>query len=1055
MTTNPNLPAFVNIAVVLFVINLSSNISYGQPKRLTFQHLNIENGLSDNSINCVAQDDAGFIWLGGDFGLSKFNGYTSSLIPVYPKDSFENHTARISTSFNDSKGRLWIGSVGLIMFDPITNQCKIFQHERNNINSVPHNDVFAIVEDECHTIWVGTRKGLLKFNELTKDFTIFVHDTIGTTAEVHAKNRIIDLVADQQGFLWMTTLSGMYRFSISENTFEGYMLDTAHPNSEIENHSTFLCLDKKGAIWINYYSKGIFLFDTIRKRYNRIVFPNSEMDHAAKRTNDLFCDSKGNIWIASSFNGILFYSQQTKTWDHFKHDPFDQTSLSDNKTSSIFEDQSGMIWIGTSSRGIDRVNLTGDKFDVYLLQPGKKFSLCENDITSFCEDRAGNLWIGSKNGLMYFNTASNKFSCFKYDLHNKNSISDNCIYAVAIDTSEILWVATENGLNSYDSKSKVWKRYLYKYGDSTSLPGRVAFDVIVRRNGEVWVATNGLVCRLISKQGSFENRYNNPVIEKMRHSFYTTVFEDSRKTVWLSTARAGILNVDDSFNTLYSYYHTADFKATTVHQFAEDSLGNIWMASDKGVYVWNRANARILKLKSTEDILNGDIRSIVVDNNSSLWLSTYQGLFQVHILPNYTIASFRKFSSSDGLQSNAFNTFAGLKLKSGALCFGGINGFNIFDPDKIVSNQYIPFVHIESFKIGTQAYETFYQNGAKALSLNYHQHSFSFEMTALNFNHPEKNEYSYQLEGFHQNMIYNGTYRIASINNVPPGDYVLHVIASNNDGIWNHQGIRVPITIWPPFWQTIWFRILVCFVLMGLAYLLYKKRIHAIKKMEQFNAETVRQIAEARLSALRAQMNPHFIFNSLNSIQHLITESEKDKALRYLSKFSKLIRLILKNASKNTNTIAEELKILEYYLDLEALRFSPRFSYHFDIDSKLNIDMIEIPSMLLQPFVENALVHGLLHKETAGFLEISMRKSGAHLHCSITDNGIGREAALIIQQQKGLHHDSLALQLSTERIAMLAKISNKQLSIDIQDLKDEQGAILGTKVYIEIPLDLA
>lgn len=1054
MSTYAKVNPFVSLWVCVIMGLLGSFNLMGQQHRLSFQHLNIENGLTDNSINCATQDDGGFIWIGGDYGLSKFNGYSSRLVQACQKDTSEGSNLRIACVFKDSKGRMWYGSVGLILFDPISKDCKMFRHEKGNVNSLPHNDVFVIVEDEYHTIWVGTRKGLLKYNELSHDFINYVHDTIGTASEIHAKNRIIDMVADQNGSLWMTTLSGLYRFSIATKTFDEYLLDPINRTSEIENHSTFLSLDKKGSIWINYYSKGIYLFDTVRKHYERIHFPTIAMQNASKRISDLFCDSNGNTWVATTFNGVLFYNNNLKEWQHYTHDPFNITSLSDDKTTSIFEDDAGMIWIGTSSRGIDRVNLSGEPFDLYVLQPGKQFSMCENDITSFCEDKKSNLWIGTKNGLMYFDFKSNAFSCFKHDLNDRNSLSDNYIYGVDMDSSETIWIATENGLNSYNPKSKIWNRYLYSKSNPNSLPGRIAFDVEVRKNGEVWVASNSLVCRLKSKQGFFENRYNNPIIEKLRHSFYITIFEDSRKTLWLSTARAGILNVNDSFRILYSRFHTTDFKASMVHQFTEDSIGNIWMASDKGIYIWIRSSGKILPIETNDPILKGDIRSIVLASNSNLWVGTHQGLYQVKMLPDYTMDTFTRFTSSDGLQSNAFNTFAGIKLKSGALCFGGINGFNIFNPEQIRSNQYIPKVQIESFKIGNQAYDIVNQNGMTELNLNHTQNSFSFEMTSLNYNHPEKNQYAYQLVGFHENWVHTGTYRFVSINNVPPGKYTLHVTASNNDGIWNKQGRQLHITISAPYWKTNWFRSLLGLLAISIGYFIYTRRINSIKKLEQLNSDTVRQIAEARLIALRAQMNPHFIFNSLNAIQHLISESESELALRYLSKFSKLIRLILKNANKNTHTIAEELKILEYYLELESLRFSPKFSYHFDIDPKLTIDTIEIPSMLIQPFVENALVHGLLHKEAAGYVEIRLIKNEKFLICSITDNGIGREAAAIIQKQKGLVHESMAVRLSTERVDMLARLSNHKVSIEINDIKDAQGTIIGTCVTIEIPLDL-
>ena len=283
-----------------------------------------------------------------------------------------------------------------------------------------------------------------------------------------------------------------------------------------------------------------------------------------------------------------------------------------------------------------------------------------------------------------------------------------------------------------------------------------------------------------------------------------------------------------------------------------------------------------------------------------------------------------------------------MKLSSGALFFGGINGFNLFLPGNIVYNTQIPQVHLSSIKVFDKTIIIPPGDSGVEISLNYNQNYLSFEMAALNFDHPEKNQFAYQLEGFDKEMIYAGQNHVASYTNIPPGNYSLHILAANNDGLWNREGARIRITIVPPFWNSAWFRIIAISVLCLLVYLFFYFRVRKIKREEKLRSEINRQVAEARLTALGAQMNPHFIFNSLNSIQHFISESEKENALKYLSKFSKLIRLVLQNADKNTTTITNEISMLEFYLELEALRFSNKFSYHIVIDPGINKDATEV-----------------------------------------------------------------------------------------------------------------
>ncbi|MBK8451510.1 MAG: histidine kinase [Saprospiraceae bacterium] len=1041
---------FVLLSTVFF-----PSLAKSQNNSLNFQHLTIENGLSDNAVNCITQDNEGYIWIGTEFGLNKYNAYSSKIFHPDKLDSDLNGTSRIICAFRDQKGRLWFGGNGLILCYPKEEKFIKYQFEKDNPNSLNHNDVFSIIEDEFNDIWIGTRLGLAKYNESTNSFTRFMHDTIGTATEVHGRNRIIDMFADSRGSLWMTTLMGIYQFSLKKHTFKEFLLNKKQRNSHNANQCTFMTLDKNGSIWVNFYAQGIYKLDTSTYQFTPLILPNIEFQNATKRIEFIRCDSKGNIWIASTFNGLLYFDAITKNWKQYKHDIYNSKSLADNKTTTFFEDYSGMLWIGTSSRGADRLSMRSEKFTKYILQPGKTNSLCENDITSACEDKNANLWIGSKNGIMYFNRAQNSFTCFKHDHKNVNSISDNYINSIAIDSLNNIWVATDYGVNYYKPKINKWKRYFYNESNPNSLPGRTAYGLTIRKNGEVWINTNSLVCRYQPSTDNFENRYNNNIIENLPHAFYSTIFEDSKNTMWLSTTRSGILNVNDSFHIIHAYINSSIFNANTVHQFAEDYLGNIWMASNKGLYYWKRSSATFHKLISNHDILNGEIKSVIIPNKETLWVSTLKGLVQIKLTNTNEVKQIKTFTIYDGLQSIAFNSSASLQLRSGELFFGGINGFNIFKQDSIFYNTYIPPILLSSFKVFNQEIKiTRKDHIPTSITLNYKQNFFSFEMNALNYDSPEKNQYAYQLKGFDKEMNFAGTNRIAYYTNVPPGNYSLYITASNNDDLWNQAGTTINIIITPPFWQTNWFRAFMLFLVGLCAYLLYSFRIRHIKNLEKNKTEINKQIAEARLTALRAQMNPHFIFNSLNSIQQLISESEKENALKYLSKFSKLIRIVLQNSNKHSNFISNELNLLELYLELEVLRFSNRFTYQFKIDPEINIHTIEIPSMLIQPYVENAVVHGLLNKNNSGHLQIVLTKNENKIYCIIEDNGIGRAAASIINNKKKGRHESLGLQVTNDRVHMIEKISNKKVSVSITDLVDANGNGIGTKVTIEIPIEL-
>ncbi|MBK9106831.1 MAG: histidine kinase [Saprospiraceae bacterium] len=1025
-----------------------------QVDNASFQHLNIENGLSNNTINSIVQDDEGYIWIATNDGLNKFNGYTSKLFYPNKLDSNNIVNTSLGCSFKDSKGRLWFGANGLILCDPVNESFTTYKYIAGNTRSIPSNDVFCIIEDEHLNIWVGTRSGLVRFDEVQHDFTRFYNDTIGNTYEIYSRNRIIDMVSDRSGNLWLATLAGLYQFSLTGKHFTPFLLNPKQTKSRTANQSKYLCIDQCGTIWINYYESGLYRFDVYSKKYTKVIFSDENMNQAALRMNSIICDSKNNIWIASSFNGLIYRDSKLNVWKHYQHDVFNSKSLAENKLISLYEDRSGMIWVGTASKGVDRIPEVRENFMNFMLQPGKLHSLCENDISCFHEDKNHNLWMGSKSGLMFYNRALNTFKCYKHDIKNSNSLTDNCIYSIDIDSMDNLWIATENGLNYFEPDLNRWTRYPYQEENVNGIASRLVLDVRIRKNGEVWLATAELVCRFVPKSGTFENRHNTPAIENLHHAFYATLFEDRQQSMWVSTTKSGFFKLDDQFNLISSYRKSGGFHANTVHQFEEDSSGTLWMASDMGVYYKKSGEETVRKLKSTNAVLNGDIKSIVLDEDGKFWVGTLSGLVHFTLDQNMNILSLRIFTDKDGLQSKAFNTFAGIRLASGELCFGGINGFNIFNPSTIRYNSFLPPIKFASFKLQNRdtPVADFIGNGT-SLNLNYDQNDFSFEMTALNYNNPAKNQFGYQLIGYDKKINYNAGNRMGQYSNVPPGNYQLKILGSNNDGMWNAEGAILNLTIHPPYWKTIWFRIFIV-LLIGLSgSVLYSQKIKTIQKQEKEKAEVEKKIAEAKSIALRAQMNPHFIFNSMNSIQHLISESAKEDAHKYLSKFSKLMRLVLENSSKTHITIASETEMLKLYLEMESLRFANKFTYHIQIGDDMDLAEAEIPSMLLHPFVENAVIHGLLNKLEPGHLNISINRQSGQLICIIEDNGIGRAAAGEIKKRKVNAHHSLGLQVTEDRIKMMETITNKKAQIKIEDLKNEDGIPAGTRVVIEMPVE--
>ena len=338
------------------------------------------------------------------------------------------------------------------------------------------------------------------------------------------------------------------------------------------------------------------------------------------------------------------------------------------------------------------------------------------------------------------------------------------------------------------------------------------------------------------------------------------------------------------------------------------------------------------------------------------------------------------------------------------------------------------------------------------LQLNYTQNMLSFEFAALNYTVPQKNQYAYKLEGADKDWTYSGSGRQATYSNLSGGSYVFHVKASNNDGVWNEKGKSIFIHITPPFWKTAWFRILIIVIIVVMAYLFYRRRITHIKKEEEKKTVFNKQLAGIEMKALKAQMNPHFIFNCMNSINSYILENDKKTASDYLTKFSTLIRLILENSDKQKINLDDELAMLKTYLQLEQNRLDNKFDYHIEVDASIKTIAFEIPPLILQPFIENAIWHGLVHKTERGKININIRNEPNLLICIIEDNGIGRSKAALLKEQQVINHHSMGMKVTEDRLRILNQLNLERPSVTITDLFTETSEPSGTRVEIVIPV---
>ena len=1038
---------------LLLIINIITLTAFAQPPPpLQFQHLSDVHGLSNNRVGAFTQDKYGLIWIGSDDGLNRFDGYK---VDVYRKEAGNKNSLPnnfVRCLFTDTHGVVWIGTAdGLAYYDSRSNSFQTFFQDSTDENSLPSNNISTINQDVYGILWIGTNEGLCAFDIKNKRFKRFLHDKDPNSM---SDNFIRDIEFAPDGSMWISTGNGLNRLDLSTMRFTSFFNDPKDTTTLSGNTLTKMAIDKHGNLWVSVNETVLLeCFNTRTYRVKHFTnFTVKESHIPANSPRDIFIDRSERLWVGTDREALHLFLPGKNIFYKYKADILDQSKLQSNTVAAIFQDNSNMIWLATQN-GVERFNPDESKFITHRPKPITTQPVTNNFVQAIAEDLSHRLWLGTFNGIFILDRKTGAYTNYQRDQKDPRSLSHNVVQSVGRDKRGNMWVGTMEGLNFFDPVHKNFRRF-YPRKDSARGVGFI-HSIASLKNGDLFIGSTGGLSAY-----DFEN-------DSLRHLFdeaVNVIFEDNREILWMGIgggiARArGLIRYNRSTGERERFSYIADdtssLPSNTVLSIAQDHKGVIWIGTGWGLCRFNETTGTFTTFSEKNGLPNTVVSQLLVDDKNRIWMSTNKGISML----NESRTKFTNYDPGDGLQGWEFGGRRALKTHDGYLVYGGKNGFNIFHPDSFRINNFIPPVILKRIMIFNEELkmDSSFTN-LKTLKLSYKESFFSFEFAALNYDHPEKNQYEYQLINFDKKVVRNGTNRVISYTNVPPGNYTLKVTASNNDDQWNKAGFELELIIIPPFWATWWFKTIVVLVLAGSVLLFFKLRENRIRKEEARQTAINKQIAEIRMIALRGQMNPHFIFNSLNSIQHFITTRDKEEALNYLSKFSKLIRKILENSRENRVSISNELQLLELYIQLEQLRFSNKFDYHIAIDEKIDMENTEIPPLLIQPYIENAILHGLINKKDKGDLWLSLERNNGLLICKIQDNGIGRARSQEIEQGKVSRHRSLGIKVTEERISGLFELLDYKMEVVTEDLFEiKQSSVetpqpAGTRVTISIPV---
>ncbi len=878
----------LNFCFVLFIFlifqNTASNL-YAQETVLDwrFDKFTSQDGLSQNTVTCMIQDNLDFIWIGTENGL---NRYDASSFKTYKTEQKEEQNQNsipdnhITFLLQTEDNFIWIGTQngGLSRLNTITEQFELFANNPQNPLSLSAGAITSILKDSKDRLWVGTSLGGLNlFNPQTKTFDHYRNDERNQNSL--ANNHITDIIEDSQKRLWVATAEGgLDRFDENENKFVHfrpsiYGSSSSAPSSEqivgleipVKENSKNNELSNK--LWIATRDGGINILDLDTEIFTVLETQekNIQTDRTAKQTTKSIFAGKvittfenfGNdFFVGTQENGVLIINSSTHQIKELQSNPSLRYSLSNDHITSIFKDNQNSIWIGTLAEGINKFNPLKNKFAHFREETDKPKSLPDSRITSIFKSQTDNLWIGTASGGIAILTPENEkeriFKIYQHRDKDKTTIANDKISVIYEDKQNEIWIGTAEGLELFNDRKQTFEK-IPVYNPNLSNPEKISVKEIYQDSkNNYWLGLyqQGLM-KLLSSGGTklFKNEPYNDF--SLSNNYVRVIFEDKIGNLWIGTEDGLNLyeNNPDS-EKFVRYMHQIEnpnsISNDEILSITEDDDGNIWIGTANGLNKFDVKKGTFTIFTEEDGLPNNVIHAVVCDLQNRIWVSTSQGIAE---LDPYS-KTIRSYDTSDGLQSNEFisgSAFQEIIIdkktgeeKQGFIYFGGINGFNRFNPDSLSYNTNVPKIAFTQFslfnKVISPSTENSYLEKAipytKEITLPYDANVFSIEFSVLDFIAPHKTKYSYYLEGFDKEW-HSTNRNFVTYTNLASGSYILKVKGSNSDGIWNDAGIEMKINITPPFWRTWWFVTLAVFLFLAITIGGYKTRTYQIQEQKR------------------------------------------------------------------------------------------------------------------------------------------------------------------------------------------------------------------------------
>ena len=1000
-----------------------------------FRNYTVDDGLPSSHVYRAFQDSKGFIWFCTDKGIARFDGYKFEKFTT--KNGLPNND--IWQCAEDSEQRIWFLSYAnaFFYFDLKDNKFHVIE----NPYKVSHDaHVWCYVQDSKNIVQIIlSNSKLFTLDILKKEIKpkYFTHDGYYPIKELYSNG-------NNAKILKRISSNPLYVRAFSEG-LQHNLLKHPHVSSNLNKIDPIFWAKAISVIYDD--DKTIYANNSSISSYKNKIFKTKFLNQLTNYSNDNLNlilnagDSNKKLVVTEKDMFVINENlSREKSFDFVKS----------FNVNTIFFDPEKNLWLCTKNRGVFLLSSNAIQSKIYN-------TFHDKSITTLAKDKFGRIWIGNNLGEVFYLKTNKTMKKQKFNLKKQSPVKQ-----IIANDDKIMMLWYDSGYTIF-LNSKVLQKEIFLKENKFVLSNKKTFEQSFKKNdkSETFMSQKlnvKVVIPYTPKKYILGNSTNLNILEDQKNYYRTTYIGGGGKinfkalslksttngTIFVGTNKG--LEIIDSTLVAQNLSHLKQkyqILSKPISCFADDAQNALWTGTDGyGVY-------RFYQNKATEiPELNGLIINYLYSEkeNNRLWVATNEGIFllklDLKLTPfKYTI---QKISLAQGLPTLEVNCMV---VRDNDLFVGTSKGLALLPIQNLIDAQKqstpTPLI-IKNVKINRQ--DTIVSNH---YNLNYRQNNLDIEFVALSFKSDKNIKYDYKMVSDNSDTVWHPVPDLhKEFSLLAPGNYEFSLRAFDIDGNQTQSVKPMVFIINPPFWDTSWFKVLSILAILSSIIFYFYLRTRKIKNEEKQKTEINKKFAELELQALQAQMNPHFVFNALSAIQNFILNNDAEEATDYLSRFSRLMRLFLESSRNKYIALSEEKVLLDYYIQLEQLRFKDKFTYQITLESDVSLDT-EIPSLLLQPFVENAINHGLVYKNTNdGFLNINFIKEKNKLICIVEDNGIGRNEAAAIKNKSLKPYKSRSTEITEERLRSLELIENTKIEIEILDKIDNDLIPQGTKVTI-------